>query len=115
MSLDIWLTIECVEDTGRRVRRYGREVFEGNYTSNVFSMWRMAGVDDVLYECAGAKAGELIDRLKFGVRCMRDNIDEYRKLNPPNGWGNADGALQFLFDFTRACMRYPNAKVGVWR
>lgn len=90
--------------------------WEGNYTSNVSRMWRMA---------LGHNLGTLIDTLLFastvqpilaeGIERMRANPDEYRALNPENGWGNYEGALAFLEGIERACRNYPTARVRASR
>lgn len=49
--------------------------------------------------------GPLLERVKWGL----DNIDELREMNPPNGWGNAAGAVEYLWDIQRFCEQHPKA------
>ena len=112
MSLDISLTITV--DTGGE-EPYEVELYNGNYTHNVGSMWRKAGVYDALYNSAGVKAGELIDVLVAGWRDMNKSPAEYRELNPPNGWGDYDSAATFLADLIWACQKHPKAIIEVSR
>ena len=44
---------------------------------------------------------------------MREHMDEMRALNPPNGWGDADGALRFLGKIREETLKHPKAVVGV--
>ncbi|MDA7514195.1 hypothetical protein N8508_00240 [bacterium] len=34
---------------------------------------------------------------------MRLDSDEYKKLNPENGWGSYEGAMRFLSEIFEAC------------
>lgn len=77
MSLDIWLT-EKIET----------EVVSKNMTHNVNKMWIKAGIYDALYNSEGKQAKEVIQILQDGLNEMLDNSEEYKKLNPPNGWGS---------------------------
>lgn len=70
----------------------------GNYTSNVSPMWTrcltaVAGEETRLRDLAGRRCGDLIGLLDGAVRWSIDHLDELRALNPPNGWGNAEGAI----------------------
>lgn len=35
---------------------------------------------------------------------LKSNPDKYKKLNPENGWGNYEGAIQFLHDAYKALL-----------
>ena len=49
----------------------------------------------------------------LGIIDMQNKPDEYKLLNPKNGWGDYDGALEFLVDFLVACDQHPKSIVGV--
>jgi hypothetical protein len=37
-----------------------------------------------------------------------------RALNPPNGWGNYEQAVEVIGALAAACDAYPDAKIGGW-
>lgn len=97
----------------------------GNYTSNVSPMWtrcltaalqakqptgyegRVADV--TLGGLAGKCCGDIAPLLVAAVEWGIDHLDELRELNPDNGWGNAEGAVTYLWDIQRMCEAHPNA------
>ncbi len=107
MSYDLWLTIDT---GGPEPASVGREF---NMTSNVAPMWRLAGAD--LAEFHGQQAGTTLPLLDKAIADMAANPDKYTPLNPPNGWGNYDGCLEFLRDLRAEFARHPQATVQVWR
>lgn len=84
-----------------------------NYTHNVTPMWELAGVYEELYNRNGAKAGDIVQILKTGILNMELNPAEFKKLNPPNGWGDYDDALRWLKIFTKHCEDHPNSTIEV--
>jgi hypothetical protein len=110
MSLYIWLTIDV--DTGGD-HPYSVQLFNGNMTHNVTPMWRKAKVYEALYESQGKIAGEIKDVLQVGIKDMERSSKQYQKLNPANEWGDYDSALNFLREFTNACIQHPKATIGL--
>lgn len=84
-----------------------------NMTSNVGPMWRKAGAD--LAEFEGKNAGAMVPVLDAAIGRMQANPDEYRTLNPSNGWGSYEGCLEFLQELRAEFSAHPNATVRVWR
>lgn len=66
-----------------------------------------------LRDLAGQRCGDLADLLKAAVEWGVEHIDELREANPANGWGNAEGAVTFLWDIQRLCEQEPNAVLGI--
>jgi hypothetical protein len=63
-----------------------------NYTYNVANMYQQAfslgsGIN-VIDGLLGYQAHDLI---LCAIKEMEDNFSDYEKLNPENGWGNAEG------------------------
>lgn len=110
MSLSIWLRVDPCPHCGR-----ADEGPSMNITHNVSPMWRLVGVYDALYESDGKVAGEFVPALRRGVETMRERIEECRALNPPNGWGDADGALRWLEKWLAASEKHPTATIEVSR
>lgn len=112
MSYDGWL----VMDTGGSEPATVAEL--GNFTSNVAPMWRKAlaaaGEDIRLSDTEGRGAAAVLPLLRKAVEHMEDHPDEYRELNPPNGWGDYDGALGYLRNVTQLCAKHPKASLHWW-
>lgn len=92
----------------------------GNYTSNVSDMWReclsaahreLGGASPAirLSECDRMRCDRRIELLSRAVAWGIEHIDELREMNPGNGWGNAEGAITYLWDIQRMCEAHPNA------
>lgn len=111
MSYTIWLDIDTGAPTPARVAD------SINYTSNVFPMWIKAlegtGFDG-LDTMDGHLAGECLPALETAIAAMRANPAVYTAMNPPGGWGNADGARQFLGELADMCSAHPKATVRIW-
>jgi hypothetical protein len=108
MSLDIWLEVPD---------KYSNDGYwmteDLNVTYNLTPMFRLAfdgpSMAELLIKYPTAKSS--IRPIRRGIQYMLDNPDECIKLNPPNGWGNYDIALEFLNDALEYAERYPD---GVW-
>lgn len=84
----------------------------GNYTYNVSNMYKEA-MGITLSDLHGMSATEAIDILHKGVTNMNNDPEKYKAMNPPNGWGDYEGALQFLTKILNACTENPNAYIKV--
>ncbi len=54
-------------------------------------------------------AGDLAPLFAAAVEWGISNRRELRNLEPPNGWGNVDGAITYLWDIQRMCEAHPKA------
>ena len=54
------------------------------------------------------RCSEVIDNIKQGIDELKYNRKEYEQYNPPNGWGDLDGALETLISIKK-CI-YEEAK-----
>jgi hypothetical protein len=105
MSWDITLTEKkCVDVEVSDV---------GNYTYNVSKMYGEA-MGETLSYFHDMKAIDAIDLLYKGVIEMENNPDKYKSMNPENGWGNYEGALEYLKELLNACVKNPNATIQVY-
>jgi hypothetical protein len=91
----------CVEDVG-------------NYTSNVVRMWATA-IGRPLADLHGCTAGDCITELRSALAAMRASPDVYEAMNPENGWGDSEGARQYLSDLHDACCIHPTATIRISR
>lgn len=90
-----------------------------NYTSNVSGMWTKALGGTIslgeLIDQKGERNADLIPHLAAAIARMTANPDEYRAMNPANGWGDYEGALAFLEWMLAMCEAVPEGNVDVWR
>lgn len=100
MSVDIYLESD------------GEQVYEGNYTYNIGPMFFSIFGETLRDLVEGQRAGDTLVDLVTGYTTMNDYVDVYRKMNPPNGWGSADGGVKLLREMSLAATRYPD---GMWR
>lgn len=90
------------------------EVFEWNITHNLGKMAAEAGVYEACWrpkENGYTKARDLIEPLKFGLMRLETLPDHFRQFNPPNGWGNYEGLVNFVRAYLAACEEYPDAAI----
>lgn len=107
MSYDVYLKI----DTGGEEDAIVDDV--GNITYNVCSMFYKALGGEGLKGLRGMTGEEALSILTKGLVSMLEEKDEYKKLNPPNGWGSYEGAFEFLKNLKDACERHPKAKIAI--
>lgn len=112
MSYDGWLVV----DTGSTQLHEVADL--GNCTSNVSPMWRKAlaaaGEEIRLSDTEGRVAADVLPLLQRAVAHMREHPDEYRAMNPPNGWGDYEGALDYLVGVAKACERHSKTTLHWW-
>lgn len=83
----------------------------GNYTSNVASMFHDAGVG--LQDMHDMTCRDAAPILKKGVQAMAADPKKYKAMNPKNGWGDYEGALDYLKGILGACETHPLATLDV--
>lgn len=106
MSYDVYFVIET--GSGHEV-----DVDERNYTSNVSGMWSKALATTTVRGLDGAPASEAAGVLAAAVERMRANPDDYRPMNPENGWGDYEGALAFLEWMAETAREHPATTIRV--
>lgn len=84
----------------------------GNYTSNVSGMWTEA-LGYRLADLKGKAARDCIPDLQRAVADMIADPGRYEAMNPPNGWGSYDGALDYLRRLRDACIAHPKASIYI--
>ncbi|MDR3080970.1 MAG: hypothetical protein LBV60_08580 [Streptomyces sp.] len=85
----------------------------GNYTSNCHPMWTDA-LGHSLSDLKNANAGDSLPALQKAVAAMEADPARYRAMNPKNGWGNYEGALDYLRELRNACAAFPDATIHIW-
>ncbi len=85
-----------------------------NYTYNVSPMFRLAlGKDEGVKYLHKRKGSEVRMLLADGITNMKLEPDKYKALNPENGWGNYDGALEVLNKLHSWSVNYPEAMIYI--
>lgn len=83
----------------------------GNMTSNVSGMWKKAGAN--LRDWDGKVGVDVLPELQRAIEWMTNDPEDFRALEPENGWGDLPGCLRFLEGIRNAIARCPNAKLSV--
>ena len=93
MSLDINITAK------REV-----EIYESNVTYNLADMYyKCIDKEQGFKKLNGMNYKEALPIINNAIQDMLNNADEYRKLNPKNGWGSYEGLLKVLQDMRACC------------
>ena len=104
---------DLVADVCKHCGRGGESVYERNYTYNVSPMFYEAMGEGGIRQLDGLTGAECLEILDSGIEAMAADPDKYRALNPPNGWGDYDSALQMLREMRAACVEYPEAGMRI--
>lgn len=86
-----------------------------NATHNLRLMWAEAKCYTALYESHGKQAKEITSDLIYGLANMLKDPVKYKQLKPSNGWGDYDGAIDFLVQVIKDCAANPETIVEVSR
>lgn len=101
---------------GRRMRERGVTMSTGRKDDNGNWIVDPYPIDETkmrLRDLAGARMGDIAPLLARAVEWGVEHIEELREDNPPNGWGNAEGAVTYLWDIQRMCEQHPDATLGI--
>jgi hypothetical protein len=105
VSYDVSLTINTgVEDTEAEEIR--------NVTYNNARIFNKA-LGCSLRELNGKTAGDMIELIYRAIRDIEKNKVFYKPLEPGNGWGGVDDALDFLEKLHKGCRKHPLTKICV--
>ena len=109
MSWDVYLRGKCCavceQHTG------GRNL--GDYTWNTGPMFFKASGGTNLSNLNGLEARDAARVLDAALVEMTAHADEYRAMNPANGWGDFDTFREWLQKILEACREMPDAVLCV--
>ena len=54
-----------------------------------------------------SQVGDLYIQIGEAIEKMESNPEKYKAMNPPNGWGNYEGALEVLKEMAKVAFEYP--------
>lgn len=92
----------------------GREFFEdvaSGVTWNIMPMYRLAGLEFRTLD--GETGRDALVRIEAALEKMKREPEKYRALNPSNGWGSYEGAVEVLERFAEVCREMPDGIVDV--
>jgi hypothetical protein len=95
------------------VRKYCPSILDINYTFNVSPMFRLALGGDGIKQLNNLSRDECIELLQDGIKHMEQNPEIYKKLNPENGWGDYEGALDVLVKTLEALQHSEDTYVNI--
>ncbi len=93
-------------------------VYTANITHNLTRMAREANLYKCLWrpdEINITHAEQLIKPLSKGLNYLQSMPDHFKRFNPSNGWGSYEALVEFVRDYSDACIKHPEATVSVWR
>ena len=102
----------------RVINKSEDEVYAANITHNLNKMANAAGIYEALWrpeEIGIYSANDLIKPLTLGLVILLDNPGKFKKQNPTNGWGDYEGLINFVYDYLKACKKFPGAEIYVNR
>ena len=94
------------------------EIYDRNITHNLGAMAEAAGIYKYLWrpdEIGVFKAEQLVLPLTEGLARLKADPEKFKAMNPPNGWGDYDGLVDFVKEYRDACEANPNATVKASR
>jgi hypothetical protein len=87
--------------------------FEHNMTSNVSGMWALA-MGTPMRELRNMKCSECIPYLERGIKAMKAHPEVYSAMNPANGWGSSESALETLETLLGWCREAPKGYLKIY-
>ena len=103
------------------------EVFRWNITHNLGAMAsKVPTLDTTLYmilwrpdelwpDKKNIKMSDLTPYLEEGIKYVAANWKKLKKFNPKNYWGHYNGLYEFVCNYYRASLTWPNAIVEISR
>lgn len=83
-------------------------------TYNLSPMYQAAMGGDGIRELLDGKTGaECLAVLEPAIAAMEGDPAKYKALNPSNGWGDYEGAVNVLRDLRTWCLKAPRAIMRV--
>lgn len=107
-DIDLYMTVDTGGSTPVEIVIAG----VGNYTSNVAGMWSDA-LGCRLADLNKKTAGDCVPALESAVAAMTADPIKYEAMNPANGWGDYQGARDYLARLRDACSEHPKATVHI--
>lgn len=90
------------------------EIYEANITYNLAPMYyKCIDKEKGLKKIDNMSCKEALPIINNAITNMLNYADEYRKLNPANGWGSYEGLLAKLQELRNCCETNPDGIIEV--
>jgi hypothetical protein len=102
MSYDIKIMIQTGDDSYY-------PLLEFNITYNLRPIFiKCMNNENGIFSLHGLKCEEAIELLEIASIDLTDpeKYDSYEDLNPPNGWGDCNGAFSFILKLLAGCVKH---------
>jgi len=109
MSWDFHMEMDLGGESPSSIGQY-----DANYTYNVSPMFYEAfDLDDGIRELDGMIGSKAEPIIQAAIVKMTKDPDTFEAMNPDNGWGNYEGALELLRTLRIWCREAPKATMRV--
>jgi hypothetical protein len=88
----------------------GFEVVSG-HTYNLAPMWKRALHIDTTRDLDGKACAEVKPLILPAIADILEHEDDYRKMEPDNGWGDFDGFWEIFTRFARMVYQHPTGRI----
>ena len=114
MGWDARLVIDAGAETPTplEVDYYNSDGFGWSMTWNVSPMYREAFGHSIT-ALDSLPAPEAAAKMEAALAKMEAEPERYRAMNPPNGWGDYEGAMRVLRQMASVCREYPKATFSI--
>jgi hypothetical protein len=92
----------------------GSCLLDRNVTSNLTTMLDKAGIRLADERWVDKPGINMLPTLQAAINRMVADPEDFRKYNPPNGWGEYDGAVEALTALRDAICLNPDAVYADW-
>lgn len=90
------------------------ELFVSNITYNLSPMYyRCFKLEKGIWSLDGMSCEKALPYIREAIKDMKENKEEYEKLNPKNGWGSYDGLLERLESLELVCIDNLDGRIEV--
>ena len=99
MSLGIHLEKTCPHCGAKQGESF-------DITYNLMPMFLAAGWDHALYD--GWTGARMLPVAQASLDTLKQDPQRFKRLNPLNGWGDYEGAVEFFTRLVEACKKNPD-------
>lgn len=89
-------------------------IYDTNITYNLADMYyKCIDKEKGFKKLDGMNCKEALLIINNAIQEMLNNADDYRKLNPKNGWGSYEGLLKALQEMRNCCENNPDGTIDI--
>jgi len=89
-------------------------IYDTNITYNLADMYyKCIDKEKGFKKLDGMNCKEALSIINNAIQDMLNNADDYRELNPKNGWGSYEGLLKALQEMRNCCENNPDGIIDI--